>query len=231
MPARFPITNFSRGEFGPQLYGRIDVAHYTAGAKQLKNFMVQRYGGVRFRDGFRFVGPIFGDADSAIRLVPFQFSIEQAYILAMRDEVMNVAALGGYVLEEDLEIQSVTYGATTTIEVPFHDMVIGEMVYLTGNTGPAGLNGRFVEIIGVPDADHLELDLDTTGYAALTASTGITRVGAPTPPPAPEPPPPPPPPPPTPPPTGGGGGTGGTGSGSGGGGLSNGHDDYYNPEP
>jgi hypothetical protein len=225
MPARYPITNFSRGEFGPQLYGRVDVPHYGAGAKQLINFHVQRYGGVRFRDGFRFVAPIFEpDLNATVKLLPFQYSIEQAYVLVMQDEKMNVSALGGMVLEEDLEILSVIYGTTTTIEVPFHGMEVDEWVYLNGNTGPAGLNGRFVRISGVPDANHLELDLDSSGFAALTASTGIERVGAPTPPPAPEPPPPAPTPEPDPPATGGGGGTRGGGSG----GLSGGsHTGWY----
>lgn len=210
MTARYSITNFSRGEFGPELYGRVDVGHYGAGAKQLKNFLVQRYGGVRFRDGFRFVAPVFEeDLDVKVKLAPFQFSIDQAYVLVMRDEIMNVAALGGMVLEEDLEIQSVTYGATTTLEVPFHDMVVGQWVYLTGNTGPAGLNGRFVKIVAVPDANHIAVALNSIGYPALTASTGATRASAPTTPPVPEPSPPTPPPAPDPPPVGGG--TGGAG--------------------
>lgn len=212
MPARYPITNFSRGEFGPELYGRIDVGHYNAGAKQLKNFMVQRYGGVRFRDGFRYVAPILEtDLDKSIKLLPFQYSIDQSYVLVMRDSIMNVAALGGMVLEEDLKIVSVVYGNPTVLEIPFHDMIVGEWVYFTGNTGPAGLNGRFGKITAVPDASHISIDLDSTGYVALTDSTGIIRSGAPAAPPAAEPPPPAPPAPPAPPPTGGGGGTGGGG--------------------
>ena len=211
MPARKPITNFSRGEFAPELYGRVDIPQYEAGAKRIENFIVQRYGGVRFRDGFRLVAPIFDNPDTPRRLVSFQFSMEQAYVLILGDESMRVAASGGMVVEEDLKIQSVTYGGETVLEVPFHDMAVGDIVYLSGNTGPNAINDRFAEVIAVPDANHIRINIDSDDSPALTASTGITRSGAPTPPPAPEPPPPPPPPPPEPPPTSGG--TGGIGGG------------------
>lgn len=220
MPARFTITNFSRGEFGPQLYGRVDVPHYSAGAKQLKNFIVQRYGGARFRDGFRFVAPIFEtDISKTVKLLPFVYSIDQSYVLVMRDAKMNVAALGGMVLEEDLKIVSAVYGNPTIVEVPFHAMAVGDIVYVSGNTGPAELNGRFLKIASVPDASHIGLDINSYDFAALTASTGITRIGAPVAPPAPEAPPAPPVTAPSPPLTGGGGGTGGTGGAGGSGGL------------
>lgn len=204
MPARLPITNFSRGEFGPQLYGRVDLPQYNAGARELTNFIVQRYGGVRFRDGFRYVAPVLEDLDKEVKLVPFQYSIDQAYVVVMRDKKMNVAAGGGMVLEEDLKIHSVSYGPTTTLQIPYHDYAVGDWLYLNGNTGPAGLNNRFVEVIAVPDANHVTVDLDSSAYVPLTASTGITRSGAPTPPPTPEAPPPSPPPPTPPPPVGSG---------------------------
>lgn len=208
MPARYPITNFSRGEFGPQLYGRVDIPQYTAGAKQLKNFIVQRYGGARFREGFRFVAPIMEpDLSKAVKLVPFQYSIDQAYVHVMRDNRMNVAARGGMVLEENLKIESKTNGATTLLNVKFHGFAVGDWVYLDGNTGPAGLNGRFAKVTQVVDQHNIRVDIDSTGFSALSASTGVSRSGVPAAPPPPEPPPPAPLPPPPLPDTGSGGGT------------------------
>lgn len=209
MPARLPITNFSRGEFGPQLYGRVDVPQYNAGAKQLVNFIIQRYGGVRFRDGFRFVAPILGDDVDAVKLIPFQASIEEAYVLVMRDSEMNVAALGGMVLEEDLKIEAQTDGATTLLNVLLHGYSVGDDVFLTGNVGVDGkLEGRFAKVTQVVDANNIRVDIDSTAASALTSSTGISRSVPPAPPPTPEPPPPAPPPPPEPPDVGGGSGSG-----------------------
>jgi hypothetical protein len=213
---RYTITNFSRGEFSPVLYGRVDIPQYSAGAKEITNFIIQRYGGVAFRPGFRFVGEVDDPAET-YRYLPFVFSIDQAYVMVLGDYRLRLLASGGYVAEDDLAIVSITYGATTIIQVPFHDMVVGDRIYIDGTNVPA-LNGRFAEVLSVPDASHLEIDLNTSDlgcFGTFTTSTGITRTGAPTPPPAPDPPPAVPPPDPDPPtttsPNYGSGGDTGTG--------------------
>lgn len=216
MAAKLPMTNFSKGEFAPLLYARVDVPQYQAGAKRIENFTIQRYGGLSFRPGFRFAGEV-DNVDHNYRMVPFAADQNQGFIQLFGDLQMRVMAQGGFVLEEDLKIVSVTTGATTIFEIPFHDFAVGDRLYLDGNTGMP-LDGRFVEVLSVPDADHVEVDVDSTGFAALTDSTGIVRVEAPDPPSTPPDPLPDPTPPPPPPPIGGGGGTGG-GLGGGGGGY------------
>lgn len=202
------LTNFSKGELGPELYGRIDTPQYRAAAKRISNFIIQKYGGLAFRPGTRYVGPADGTVEEAQRYVPFEFGLEQSYVLPLWGSSMRALALGGMVLEEDdLEIQSVATGATTTLEIPYHQYAIGDRIYLDGNSGMTQLNGRFADVTAVPDGNHVTININSTGFDALTASTGITRV-APPPPPPPAPPPPPPPPAPEPPPyVGGGGGT------------------------
>ena len=218
MATRKLISNFSRGEFAPQLYGRVDIPQYEAGAKDLKNFIVQRYGGAAFRPGLRFVAPIFGDITVPRKMVPFQYSIEQSYALILGNADMTLAALGGMIVEEDLKIVSATNAAQVVIEVPFHNYVVGEWLYLTGNSGMDKLNGRFVQVLAVVDASHVRLDINSTAFGALTASTGIVRAGTPAVPPAAEAPPPAPPAPPAPPltspPSGGGGSDGDSGAGT-----------------
>lgn len=209
---RYAITNFSRGEFGPALYGRVDIPQYNAGAKELTNFIIQRYGGASFRPGFRFVGE--ANPTKTHRYLPFEFSVEQAYVSVLEDSKQWLLANGGYVAEDDLQIVSVTAGNPTILEVPFHDMAVGDPIYVDGVTGMLELNGRFSSVVSVPDADHIGVDIDSTAFAAFIDSTGIVRTEAPTPPPDPEPAPPPPPDP-APPPTTAGGGGGGGGSSTG----------------
>ena len=181
---KLPLTNFTKGEFAPELYARVDVPQYGAGAKRLRNWIILRQGGVVFRPGFRFVGEA-DTVDEEERMIPFFYRQDAAYMQVFSDYRLRLLAQGGYVVEDDLEIQSVTYGATTTIEVPFHDYAIGDRVYFDGNTGPESLNGSYGTVTAVPDADHVTFDIDTTGEDALTASTGITRTEAPDAPPAP----------------------------------------------
>lgn len=205
---RFAVTNFSKGEFAPELYGRIDIPQYGAGAKELTNFIVQRYGGATFRPGFELVAEV-DDITIRRRMIPFQYSIEQAYILHLEHNEMRVLANGGYILEEDdLAIQSVAIGLQTTLEIPFHDFAVGDKLYFDGVEGMVQLNNRFLLVTAVPDADHVTVDVNSVDFDAFVSSTGILRVAAPPPPPAPPATPTPAPPTTTPAPTGSVGGTG-----------------------
>jgi hypothetical protein len=185
---RLAITNLSKGEFGPELYGRVDIPQYNAGVKEAKNWLIQRYGGMAFRPGFRFAGEV-DNADKSYRLTAFQYSIDQAYIQLHGDAQTRFLAEGGFVVEDDLKILSATIDDTVTLEVPFHGYTVGERVWIDGATGMVELNNRFATVVLVPDANHVTLNVDSRGFSVLTGSTGITRVAPPAPPPAPEPPP------------------------------------------
>lgn len=81
-------TNFTAGELSPLLYGRTDLAKYANGAKTLLNAVVQPHGGVTRRPGTRFVAMAKDDAQLS-RLVPFQFSTEQAYVLEFGEKSLR----------------------------------------------------------------------------------------------------------------------------------------------
>jgi hypothetical protein len=185
---RIAITNLSKGEFGPELYGRVDVPQYDAGVKEGRNFLIQRYGGAMFRPGFRFAAEV-DNVNHEHRLLPFQYSIDQAYVLLLSDKAQRQLADGGFVVEDDLKILSATQAAQITLEVPFHDLAVGERVWIDGISGMVELNNRFATVAAVPDADHVTLDINSTNFSALIDSTGEVRVGAPAPPVAPEAPP------------------------------------------
>lgn len=204
MAFRVTLPNFSKGEIGPELIARTDVAAYSAAARLARNVFVRKYGGLSKRMGTRFVAEVH-DASQPVRLIPFQFSTVQAYALEFGQGYMRVAANGGMVLEQALTIQSITLGATTTIQTAFHAYAVGDEVYLSGISGTTELNGRMVKVIAVPNANSFVVNVDSRGFGAFTAdSGGITRTNDPTPPPAPPPVPDPTPAPP-PPETGGGG--------------------------
>jgi hypothetical protein len=73
-------NNFSAGEFSPRLEGRTDLSRYANAVKTLENFVAQPHGGVKRRAGTHFVAEM---KDSAVRgrLIPFEFSDTQAYVL------------------------------------------------------------------------------------------------------------------------------------------------------
>jgi hypothetical protein len=73
-------TNFTAGEWSPRLGGRIDLTKYTNALELLENFIVLPHGGAQKRSGARFVAAL-KDESQAGRLLRFQFSVLQPYIL------------------------------------------------------------------------------------------------------------------------------------------------------
>lgn len=180
---RAPQTNFAKGEIAPELYGRFDVAAYSSAAKRARNVRVMKYGGLTKRMGTRLVAEVF-DATKPVRLVPFQFSLEQTYALELGQGYMRVAANGGMVLEDDLAITGITSAAQAVVATAYHGYAVGDQVYLTGGLGPMGelLNDRFWKVVAVPDAGHYTINADTRGVAFAGWEGGITRVSPPDPP-------------------------------------------------
>lgn len=76
-------TSFAGGELSPALYGRVDMAQYQIGCRELKNFIVLPQGAVVNRPGTRRLGE--DRAYTAVRLAPFVFSSEDSCVLAFGD--------------------------------------------------------------------------------------------------------------------------------------------------
>lgn len=185
--AAIPLTNFSKGAIAPELQARIDTAQYEAGVKQLRNFIIQRYGGVSFRPGFRLVG----EADSTTstpRYVPFQYNIDQAYIMVLDEGYMRLLALGGMVAEDNLKITAITKATAAQITTAYHAYVIGDKIYFSGVTGMTEINGRTGTVVSVVDGNNFTVNLDTTTFTTFVSADGLVRSATPTPTPAPTPP-------------------------------------------
>ena len=95
--------SFAGGEIGPSLYGRIDMAKYSVALRKCDNFIVRQYGGVENRPGTRFVGKA-KFTDRKCRLIPFQFSTVQTYVLELGHYYLRVIKDGAYVLNGSNEI-------------------------------------------------------------------------------------------------------------------------------
>ena len=81
-------TNFTAGELSPRLEGRVDLQKYQNGCRTLENMIVLPHGGITRRPGFRFVAQT-RDAAGPARLLPFEFSAEQAYVLELGDRYLR----------------------------------------------------------------------------------------------------------------------------------------------
>ena len=82
-------NTFSGGELSTDLDGRTDLAKYSTGAQLLSNFFVTRFGGVSNRQGTEYVTNCLDNLGDS-RLIPFQYSVDQAYMLEFSDGAMRV---------------------------------------------------------------------------------------------------------------------------------------------
>ncbi|WP_320174943.1 hypothetical protein [Maridesulfovibrio sp.] len=97
------IASFTSGEISPRLAGRVDVAKYYSGCKTLENFHVHPHGGITRRSGFRFVVEAVSNSEKS-RLIPFEFSETQTYVLEFSPLKMRVFTGQGVVKTSEGEI-------------------------------------------------------------------------------------------------------------------------------
>ena len=90
------FNDFTAGELSPKLDGRTELNKYFNGAKQLQNFLVLPQGGATRRPGTQFVSETKTSANTS-RLIPFEFNVEQAYILEFGNNYFRIYRDGGQV--------------------------------------------------------------------------------------------------------------------------------------
>jgi hypothetical protein len=90
-------NNFTAGEVSPRLFGRDDISRYGAGVAELSNFTVMPHGGVDRRPGSVYVAEV-KTSSKKVRLIPFEFSVEQAYILEFGDLYLRFYRDNGQIL-------------------------------------------------------------------------------------------------------------------------------------
>lgn len=97
MPDNVIQPSFSAGELSPHLYGRVDLAKYHVGAALLWNYFVDYRGGAARYPGTKFVAAAGSNTDP-VRIISFQYSTEQTYILEFGPLYMRVFKNGAQVL-------------------------------------------------------------------------------------------------------------------------------------
>ena len=91
------LNSFVSGEFSAKLDGRQDFAKYNTSCKTLENFLVAPQGAAVRRVGTQFIAEVKTSAKKT-RLIPFEFSTTQTYVLEFGDQYMRVFKDKGQVL-------------------------------------------------------------------------------------------------------------------------------------
>ena len=92
------LTNFTGGELSPRLDGRNDIAKYNSGCKTLENMIVYPHGSASRRSGTQFVAEV-KNSTKKTRLISFEFSTVQTYILEFGDQYIRFYKDNGIILD------------------------------------------------------------------------------------------------------------------------------------
>lgn len=174
---------FNSGEISPELYGQVSLAKYSTAATTLRNLFANYRGGATSRGGLAFVGRCKQDPDDSgpPRIIPFQFSITQGYVLEFGDNYLRFVFQGGYVLEPPISILNATQTNPCRIGVSGAPFANGDWVFIAGVFGMTQLNGEAYIVAGVSGSTFTLEDLngnplDATAYGAYISGGTVSRL-------------------------------------------------------
>jgi hypothetical protein len=102
-------TNFSTGELDPLLRSRVDLAQYNNALAKATNVVIQPQGGMRRRPGTKYMAELPNtsteSAANGVRLVPFEFSVDDSYMLCFTHNRM-------YVFKDGVQVTNINGGGT-----------------------------------------------------------------------------------------------------------------------
>ena len=83
-------NDFTSGELDPKLRARTDISQYKSGLTTARNVSIQPQGGAKRRDGTKYVAALDSGAANAVRMVAFEFSVTDSYMLVFTPGKMYV---------------------------------------------------------------------------------------------------------------------------------------------
>jgi hypothetical protein len=141
------LTNFTGGELSPRLDGRNDLAKYNSGCKTLENMIVYPHGAAARRSGTSFVAEV-KDSTKKTRLIPFEFSTTQTYMLEFGDQYIRFYKDNGQILSG---------GSAYEIASPYLEAELFEIKY-----------AQSADVMYICHPNHAVRKLSRTGHTAWT---------------------------------------------------------------
>ena len=174
------LTNFTGGELSPRLDGRNDLTKYSSGCSTLENLVVYPHGAAARRPGTTFVAEV-ADSDNKTRLIPFEFSTTQTYMLEFSNLKIRFYKDNGSILEGDKTITGITKANPGVITSNSHGYSNGDEVLITAVVGITELNSkRFLvassttNTFSLTDKDGVAIN--TTSYTTYSSAGTVNKV-------------------------------------------------------
>lgn len=164
---------FVGGEISPRLDGRVDIAKYKNSCRTIENMIVVPHGGARKRSGTKFVVEQPNADDVA--MIPFQFNIEQSYVLMFGPNYVWFFKDRGIVTHSPVAITAAANGEQTTITAAGHGLAVGDHATLASLGGAVELNNRCLLVTAV-SGNTVTLQVNSVLFTAYTSGGTIAKV-------------------------------------------------------
>ena len=141
------LTSFVSGEFSPKMDGRTDFEKYSSGAKTLENFLVHPQGAATRRVGTQFIAEVKSSA-AKTRLIPFEFSTTQTYVLEFGNNYIRFFKDKGQILSG---------GSAYEISSPYLTAELFDIKF-----------AQSADVMYITHPNHEVMKLSRTGHTAWT---------------------------------------------------------------
>lgn len=168
------LTNFRAGELSPKLSGRIDLQKYAEGCDTLDNMVVFPSGGITRRPGSYYAGS--SKDGGKVRLINFEFSDEQAYVLEFGANYIRFFKDGGILTEATKSITAATSANPVVITSAGHGYSNGDRVFIASVVGMTEINNREFTVAN-KTTDTFELSgIDGSAFTTYTSGGTVGKI-------------------------------------------------------
>ena len=167
--------NFTAGELSPRLEGRTDVSKYFNGCSTLNNFIVHPHGGASRRSGTIYVAEV-KDSSKETRLIPFEFSVTQNYILEFGNLYFRIIKDGGVVIASTKTATAMTKANPVVVTSNAHGFSDGDSVKITNVVGMTEVNNKEY-VVANKTTNTFELSgVDGTSYTTYASGGTLEKI-------------------------------------------------------
>ena len=129
MPQAFQ-SNFTSGEVTPLMGAKVDLAKYYNGCALLENMLILRFGGVVKRGGTKYIASA-KHHDKTARLVRFEYSSEQAYVLEFGEYYIRFYKDQGQIMSGGVPYEIATPYAEADLAGLYLETQSADVLYIT----------------------------------------------------------------------------------------------------
>ena len=128
-----PVENFNSGQVSPLIEARASFAKYSSSSRTLENMLVTTQGPVLKRPGTKYIATA---KTGIVRLVPFEYSTDDAYIIEAGNLYMRFYRDGAQILDPTNPVEIVTVYSEDELFDIHYAQTDNEMYLATGDDPP-----------------------------------------------------------------------------------------------